>query len=132
MHIDNRDCAPFVISPRFDRVHHPPRGRAGGMKGAAGWVGIASGPEFRPKSTQTVPAGDTLIIEMPGGAGHGDPRTREVWRVAEDVRNGIVTPQSARRDYGVAADRDGNVDETATARLRKAKNTKTKTKKTKR
>ena len=132
MHIDSREAAPFVISPRFDRVHHPPRGRAGGMNGAAGWVGIASGLEFRPKGMQTVPAGDTLIIEMPGGAGHGDPRTRDVGRVAEDVRNGIVTPRSARRDYRVAVDEDGNVDETATARLRKAKTKKTKPKKNRR
>ncbi|MBI4185346.1 MAG: hydantoinase B/oxoprolinase family protein [Proteobacteria bacterium] len=118
MHVANREGAPFAISPRFDRIRHPPRGRAGGLDGGAGRVRIASGPEFRPKGFQTVPPGDLLIIEMPGGAGYGDPKTREVKRVAADARNGLVSPVAARRHYGVAVDRDGKVNEEATRRLR--------------
>lgn len=45
--------------------------------------------------------GQRLRIESPGGGGWGDPRARDPLRVARDVRLGYVTPEAARRDYGV-------------------------------
>jgi N-methylhydantoinase B len=38
--------------------------------------------------------------------------------VAQDVREGFISAESARRDYGVAVSGDGTVDETETAKLR--------------
>ncbi len=118
MEIGNREGAPFAISARFDRCFHPPRGREGGLNGGNGIIGTGNGISFRPKGIQTIPPGDTLVVQMPGGAGYGDARSREVWRVAEDLRNGLVSIEAAKRDYGVVVDAEGVVDEAATARLR--------------
>ncbi|HYD06528.1 MAG TPA: hydantoinase B/oxoprolinase family protein, partial [Reyranella sp.] len=72
----------------------------------------------RGKGQQTVPLDDRVIIEMPGGGGLGNPRRRPATAVADDVRQGFVSPESARRDYGVAVNDDGSVDEAETAKLR--------------
>ena len=73
---------------------------------------------FRAKGLQTVPQNDRVIIASPGGGGRGDPRRRDIAAVGRDVRLGFVTPDSARRDYGVAVAADGTVDHEATATLR--------------
>ena len=58
----------------------------------------------------------------PGGGGFGNPFEREVQKVVEDVRNGLVSLEGARLDYGVViTDRDTlTVDAAATAKLRAA------------
>ncbi len=55
-----------------------------------------------------------------GGGGYGDPLTRDPAWVLEDVIEGYVTMDGARRDYGVVIDDDAgpHVDEGATAALR--------------
>lgn len=54
----------------------------------------------------------------PGGGGYGNPFQRDIQKVVEDVRNGLVSLDGARLDYGVViADRDSlEVDHAATAR----------------
>ncbi|MFO1057350.1 MAG: hydantoinase B/oxoprolinase family protein [Dongiaceae bacterium] len=111
---------PFDVLAMFDRVHHPARGRQGGGNGAPGRLGLASGPPLRPKGQQGIPAGDRLRLELPGGGGYGDPQAREVWRVAEDVRNGLVSREAARELYGVVVDAAGALDEASTQGLRGA------------
>jgi len=76
-------------------------------------VRTTKGLALRPKGRQTVPAGDRLILEMPGGGGVGDALDRPSAEVARDVRNGIVSVEGALRDYGVVADARGTVDEAA-------------------
>jgi len=41
----------------------------------------------------------------PTGGGYGDPRARLRSLVLEDLENGYVTPEQARRDYGVEIDK---------------------------
>ena len=55
---------------------------------------------------------------MPGGGGLGNPRRRAIDSVAQDVREGFISAEAARRDYGVAVAADGTVDAAETARLR--------------
>ena len=110
--------APFAFSALFDRIEHPPRGRDGGAGGTAGRVGLGSGAPLAGKGTQTVPAGDRVVIEMPGGGGLGDPVARVPEAVALDCRAGLVSPAAARDIYRVALTADGAVDEEETARLR--------------
>ena len=105
MEIEHAEGAPFAISAIFDRVKNPPRGRAGGGNGVCGRVRLAAGRELRGKGRQAVPAGERLIIEMPGGAGYGDPRARDPEKIAADLRNGLVSPEAAARDYGAAPER---------------------------
>jgi N-methylhydantoinase B len=55
-----------------------------------------------------------------GGGGYGDPFLRPVDKVLEDVKNEMVSAQSARTDYGVVIDEITlAVDLEATKRLRK-------------
>ena len=55
---------------------------------------------------------------MPGGGGFGDPFERDPALVARDVRYGLLEPEQAAAQYGVACSGDGGVDEAETARLR--------------
>jgi N-methylhydantoinase B len=65
--------------------------------------------------------GDVLRVEFAGGGGWGDPFTRDVARVRDDVARGYVSQAAARDDYGVALTPDLEVDADATARLRREK-----------
>ena len=120
MVVESRDTAPFAVGANYDRIDHPPRGREGGRDGMAGALHLGSGGALRGKGLQTVPVGDRLVIEMPGGGGLGDPRRRPVERVLADVRAGLVSRAAAAREYGVVIAADGAVDATATDALRGA------------
>jgi N-methylhydantoinase B len=101
MEIANGESAPMIISATFDRIHYPARGSAGGANGGCGRVSLASGATLRGFGRQTVPAGDRVVVETPGGGGLGDPKKRSRERVERDVRDGLVTPEQARKVYGL-------------------------------
>jgi N-methylhydantoinase B len=72
-----------------------------------------------PLETLSMAPGDRLRVELPGGGGYGDPRSRDPAAVLEDVRNGYVSREAARATYGVAVDpATGTVDWEVTATLR--------------
>ncbi|MDA0261061.1 MAG: hydantoinase B/oxoprolinase family protein [Proteobacteria bacterium] len=82
-----------------------------------------------PDGTKTVPRNKDLITGVPrgtvytqvasGGGGYGDPKKRPPARVAEEVRNGVISFDAARDAYGVVVDATTfAVDERATAALR--------------
>jgi N-methylhydantoinase B len=114
-------ATPLALLCNFERVHHPARGRSGGQPGAAGVVTLRSGRPIRPKGRQTVPPRDAICLQLPGGGGFGDPRAREPQHVREDVLDGLITAEAARRDYGVAIGVDGEIDVAETERLRASK-----------
>ncbi len=114
MEVVTLDDAPFTVSANYDRVIFPPRGRDGGHDGARGTLTFASGTVLNGKGRQKVPLGETLLINMPGGGGLGDPRTRDPDLVARDVRIGLVSHAAARDAYGVVLRDDGTVDPAAT------------------
>ena len=62
----------------------------------------------------------TVRIINSGGGGYGDPLEREPWRVAQDVRNELVSFEAAREQYGVLVNPDFTVDDAATERQREA------------
>ena len=97
--IVNREKVDFDLYAALDRIEHAPRGRAGGSAGAPGYVGLGSGRRLQGKGRQTIPAGDTLVIQTPGGAGYGPAGDRRREAVAEDLANGLISPEAARRDY---------------------------------
>jgi len=109
---------PLALLCNFERVRHPARGRDGGASGGAGQVSLRSGRPIRPKGRQTVPPRDAICLQLPGGGGVGDPRARDPARVRDDVLDGLITADGARRDYGVAIDTKGEIDFVETARLR--------------
>jgi len=58
------------------------------------------------------------VLELPGGAGMGDPGERAPDLVARDVRDGLVSLENARSVYRVAIGGDGTPDRAATDALR--------------
>ncbi len=71
--MEHEDGAPFAVMALFDRIDHPALGREGGGAGLPGAVRLASGTVLKGKGKQIVPAGDRLILELPGGGGLGRP-----------------------------------------------------------
>ena len=110
--------APFAFSALFDRIDYPPRGRDGGDNGGEGAIYLASGSRLNGKGTQTIPRGERVVVEMPGGGGLGEPKRRDPGRVVDDVRGGLVSKDVARSTYRVAIDDNGDVDENVTQKLR--------------
>jgi N-methylhydantoinase B len=67
-----------------------------------------------------VPVDSRAIIRTAGGGGWGDPLERDVELVLGDVREGLVSREAARREYGVVIDaQSGAVDPGATASERR-------------
>jgi N-methylhydantoinase B len=118
MEIANRDGAAFGIQARFERGVYPARGRSGGEAGAKGRLSLATGASLAIKGLQIIPAGDRLIVEMPGGGGYGDPFARDPALVARDVRYGLIEAAQAETEYGVILAANGDADMAATARRR--------------
>jgi N-methylhydantoinase B len=94
----------FAVNASFDRIAHAPKGRDGGLNGANGVVHTKAGTILRTKGYQVIPDGDHLILELPGGAGMGDPTTRDPEAVVRDVRDGLVSAANAKALYNVDVD----------------------------
>lgn len=118
MEVESQDTAPFAISANYDRIDYPARGRDGGNDGMAGILRTGNGEHLRGKGQQTVPLGQRLLIEMPGGGGLGDPKQRDPEKVLEDVLIGMVSIEAARSQYGVVITEARTIDAAATAALR--------------
>jgi N-methylhydantoinase B/oxoprolinase/acetone carboxylase alpha subunit len=104
----------MTISVFADRSKTRAWGLFGGREGASGGIyirkkgdgrfrtfseafGTVSDTKF---SRIVVREGDELLIETPGGGGFGDPRERDRAALAEDLRQGFISPQAARELYG--------------------------------
>jgi N-methylhydantoinase B len=98
--LESAEDAPMAFFAAVDRVHHPARGRHGGLPGACGRLALSSGRLLSGKGEQLIPAGERLIFETPGGGGYGDPSDRPADELAADVRRGWLTPEAARAQYG--------------------------------
>ncbi|MDX2201276.1 MAG: hydantoinase B/oxoprolinase family protein [Hyphomicrobiaceae bacterium] len=108
-----------------ERGKYPPFGVAGGKQAALNrfvWTGDDGerSPPMASKVTDVrLRAGQRVRLETPGGGGWGDPRRREPARVCQDVRQGLITVEAARRDYSVVVAPDGTLDAKTTADLRR-------------
>jgi N-methylhydantoinase B len=101
MEIASAENAPFSVYAMFERIEHPAHGREGGLDGAPGRIALVSGTPMRGKGQQTVPPGECLRLELPGGGGFGDPRERATAAVQADLRDGLVSAQAAAAVYGL-------------------------------
>lgn len=112
-----------VLQLRSDRYQNRPYGLFGGGEGAASRNLLSLGGKplqlLDSKVTRTVTRGDVIRHEQAGGGGYGDPRKRPLADILEDVRDGKITAEFARANYGVVIARDG-IDEAATQKLRSA------------
>lgn len=69
---------------------------------------------------ETINPGERAANMNPGGGGFGSAFERDPLKVMDDVRNGLVSIEGARLDYGVAISNEGllEIDRIATAQLR--------------
>jgi len=96
----------FDFSAMFDRVRHPARGRAGGQPGGLTRFELDDGTVMRGKGRQPIPPGRRVMLALPGGAGYGDPGERDPAQVRRDLAHGYISPEAAKRDYGVSPEDD--------------------------
>ena len=62
--------------------------------------------------------GDVFACVGPSGGGYGDPLERDPEAVRQDVIDGIVSPETAERDYGVVVSAAGTIDWPASTAMR--------------
>jgi N-methylhydantoinase B len=53
---------------------------------------------------ENVAAGTVLFQQAGGGGGYGNPHLRDAKKVAQEVKNGIISIKQAKEDYGVVID----------------------------
>ncbi len=97
----------MLVSLLGDRVDHAPFGVAGGGAAASSRVEFDTGgrswiPDMRSKQEkEPFVAGDSIRLASPGGGGFGDPLTREIEMVEQDLNRGYVSRRTAEEKYGV-------------------------------
>ena len=91
----------------YTRNKHKPWPIAGGREGSPNYAEVirADGTveEYAVVTALTVNEGDVIRLHTANGGGYGDPRRRERELVADDLRNGYVTEETARTVYGLEA-----------------------------
>jgi N-methylhydantoinase B len=96
---------PVSLAIQSGRFRLPPEGLFGGRPGALARFLVNGSPGDPYGLTQLQP-GDTVVMDTAGGGGFGDPRERDLELLARDLREGKVSPGSARRDYGAPESSD--------------------------
>ena len=102
---DIRLLAGDVSFARYgDRHKLAPFGLFGAMDGSKGAFILNPGtPEERPlksKGLDTLKEGDVVSLRLPGAGGYGDPAKRARELIERDLRDGKISAQAAKRDYG--------------------------------
>jgi len=90
---------PFLIGFRGGRYYFPVPGILGGLDGPNGRL-VINGQAATSGGDAIVLPGGTMLCEIPGGAGLGDPRERSRALIARDVAYGYVSMEKARELYG--------------------------------
>ena len=96
-----------VLQVRSDRRTVRPYGLYGGRAGQPSWNFLNPDGENQllpSKFNITIRDGDVFRHEVAGAGGFGDPLERDPEAVLRDVKNEVVTADSAVRDYGVVID----------------------------
>ncbi|WP_420402782.1 hydantoinase B/oxoprolinase family protein [Nisaea sp.] len=132
-HYDVEIRTPALYSFRGEGLRYETGfGIKGGTYGAAGEMQVREGdaaPEPAPKFGLKRLRAGRLNASSPGGGGWGDPKTRPLGAVWRDWRDGLVSTEAAREQYGVVfvGDPDDpgstfsrSLDAAETARLRTA------------
>jgi N-methylhydantoinase B len=88
-----------------DRQKFEPFGLFGGKGGAKGQFVLNPGTPgeriAKSKGLDVLNEGDVVSLRLPGAGGYNPPDSRDRGALLRDVRDGKVSLESARRDYGV-------------------------------
>jgi N-methylhydantoinase B len=95
----SRSDEPMTISLLADRTREGALGLAGGEAGGTGRASV-NGEAVNAKLQFQLPPGGLLVLETPGGGGHGDPKARLRELVRRDLALGYITPDHAAGVYG--------------------------------
>jgi len=120
-----RSLAPHAIltARGLERFYFRPWGLHGGRAGTPGEAVLnPHTPAERHVGKFDVlelEAGDVIQFLTQGGGGYGSPLGRAPDAVAADVRDGLVSRDTAEQVYGVVLGPDGRVDPEATTRTRR-------------
>ena len=104
---DVRCLAPLRMVATYDRSQCLPWGLAGGHEGRGSTLSVISdGREvvIQKCTDCELGVGDVIMSRPGGGGGYGDPLTRPVQAVLDDVLDGVVSVERAREVYGVVVD----------------------------
>ena len=105
-----------------DRDRWGPHGLFGGEPGRVAQYFLLRGGQEIPlgsKTTVQIQPGDIISFRTCGGGGYGAPFERDPLLVLRDVRDGMVSVERAREEYGVVlATNVQSVDDIATKELR--------------
>ena len=94
---------PVNLGIQSGRFRYPPEGLFGGHPGAKARFQV-NGKDGNPYGLTQMKPGDTVVMDAAGGGGYGVPEERDTEKVLDDVRNGYVSVERARVDYGVVID----------------------------
>jgi len=111
-----------LLQLRSDRVAFRPYGLNGGEAGGASrnTIELDGNVQSIPaKVTMSVPRGALIVHEQAGAGGYGDPLERPTQFILDDVKDGKITAAFAKDRHGVALTKAGEIDESATAQLRR-------------
>jgi N-methylhydantoinase B len=109
---------PTSIAVQAGRFKYAPQGLFGARPGAIARF-LVNGQNGDPSGLTLCANGDVIQFQSAGGGGYGDPLQRDPEAVEADVRNGYVSIEKAREDYGVIIDSISlKVDPAATASVR--------------
>lgn len=110
------------LSLWFERSVTTSWGIFDGKGGIGPNVTLNTGTSIQDKLLKTnakpIPNGSLLLLETGGGGGYGKAFERDPEKVREDVIDGYVSIEGARRDYGVVLNDDLTINESATRQAR--------------
>ena len=89
---------PITVRATHGKLATAPNGLRGGLPGAAGAL-LLNGAAIPDKIPRVLNQGDVMSLIVPGSGGMYPPGERDKAAVARDVENGIVSAESAARDY---------------------------------
>jgi N-methylhydantoinase B len=111
-----------ILQVRSDRRDFRPYGLYGGQPGKPSWNFLNPAGENRllpSKLTMIIKRGDVFRHEVAGAGGWGDPLERDPAAVLRDLKNEMISLETAAEAYGVIVDpKTRTVDEAATERCR--------------
>ena len=95
-----------TFSIKADRQRVAPWGLYGGKAGTKGSVILnpdSAEPALLDPKRSGIPVGPNSVVSVrtPGSGGYGDPGTRDRRMIIHDLEEGMITPESAIRDYGM-------------------------------
>ena len=115
---------PLTVGTAIERANCRPWGLDGGKEAAGNFASVRIDNKWEENLPNAklvgrrLKKGDALLLASGGGGGFGDPYERPAEKVAEDVIEGYVSVESALKDYGVAVDANGAIDDARTKELR--------------